>query len=231
MSCSACGADLEPDAGRCKQCGKVVGEVNRCPQCSAVAGLSEIAPDHYVCVACGAKRPAKVGTVVLRSYAEALERGAKRRFWTAWLVITSGVVLALAALATGALLWGPLEMASAGQITIALGAALLGLHLWAGQRLRRQVTEMKNAALERRLVQEVRSHGAGLTPELAAAALSQDLDEIDQLLTELAKRGRLQLDVLDDGNLRYRVPRGSLAPPPPPGVMDDEDELSHEGSG
>lgn len=223
MSCPTCGTELEPGAARCTQCGKVLGEANRCPHCAAVAGLEEVLPDRYRCMACGKNRASKVGTVVLRSYAETLESSAQRRYWTAWLLLLSGVLLAGAAWVAAVALWWVLDRALAGQLAAAVGFVLLGLHLWAARQLRRQVAELRAAALERRLVQEVRSYSTGVTPERAAAALQQDLDQVDQLLTGLAKRGRLELDVLDDGNLRYRVPQGSLAPPPPSAEGADED--------
>lgn len=224
MNCSACGTELEEGAGRCSQCGKVQGEVNRCFSCQVIAGVNEVAMDRYACAACGATRAVRPGTVVLSSYAETLERGAQYRRWLSFLLLGTGLVLGLAGLAIAGILLA-VNLSSA-LLVGTLGLVIFGAHVWTARRLRRQVREMRLAALERRLLQEVRIYSAGLSPERVAASLHEDLDQVDQVLTGLAKRGRLTLDVTDDGSLRYRVAQNSLAPAPPPPVEQEAQEQS-----
>lgn len=229
MNCTACGAELENGAGQCPQCGKVQGEVNRCFSCGVIAGVNEVAMDRYACSACGASRPVRPGTVILSSFAETLEQGARRRKWTAYLLFGTGGVLGAAGLAVAGI-FAALDVSGAAMAAV-FGLLIFAGHLLTGRRLLRQVAEMQAAALERRLLREVRLYSAGISPERVAASLHEDLDEVDKVLTGLAKRGRLLLDVTDEGSLRYRVAQGSLAPPPPPGAAITEPANADEQRG
>ena len=60
-------------------------------------------------------------------------------------------------------------------------------------------------ALRRRVLQAARSDQRGVTLEMAAQVSQQPLEVVDGLLTDLARRGTLDMDIDDEGTIHYRV--------------------------
>ncbi|MDH5671399.1 MAG: hypothetical protein OEZ06_04570 [Myxococcales bacterium] len=192
---------------QCSTCGKVYGEQNRCPSCHAIAAVSEHGPGDYVCAACSAPRVRTRSTPVDSDFADALARKATRDRVLSYVFLPVGALSSLVGLGLGsaALAWLEGGFRSAGLVvgSIALGIGVLGL--WVAGRALRSARALGERVRDARLMLHAGRSQDGVTAGDAARLLRLDEAAADAALTELAKKGQLDLAVDDVGTVRYRV--------------------------
>lgn len=203
VSCPTCGAPRAQGDNRCAQCKQVFGEVNRCRACGALAAANEVDGGRLLCAACGAPRERLPGTVVDSDLADLLTRRARSAGLLGSLFRVAAVGAALFGLSAGGL-QAAFDLGSPALTMVVFVVGAVGLFVLGGRSHSRKGV-LLDQALERRLLAEVGQHAGGATVERVAAELAQPTARVDASLTQLAKRGRLALDVDDAGTLRYRV--------------------------
>ncbi len=210
--CPTCDTRIVAGSSRCPGCGKVFGEDNRCGACGAHAAVRETAPASYVCAACGAPRQRLPGTVVDSDLAKELDRraGRSRFLGTVLGVVSSGVALVgltIAGISAAFLPSGwDLGFGLFGGLVLLLGVA--GMR--SAQRSSKSASGYQSSAVEEKLLLTAQRQGGAVTVTQAARALSMAEPAADAVLTRLAKEGRVQMDVDDEGVIRYRVDTSEL---------------------
>jgi len=203
MACDSCGGKRDGGFGPCASCGAVRGEDNRCAACQALAGVREDAPDRYACLACGAPRRLRPNTHVSLDFVGELESRAKMARLTSRIMFGMAAIIGVGSLAIGGLL--ALGSATAGAVLILLGGGVAGASALFARSKAGAAQQDDAMAARRRLLAVVRSTPRGVTVEDATRAARQDPQQVDALLTELAKAGSVDMDVDDNGTIRYRV--------------------------
>lgn len=203
IECSSCGAQRDGGFGPCGACGAVRGDDNRCASCKALAGVREVSPDSFVCLACAAPRRLRRGTHVSTDFVAELDSRARMARLTSRIMNGFAVLAAMASLAVA----GVIGLASGigAMIPLLVGAAVAGGAVWFARVRGLAATADEAMALERRVLQAVRAEPGGVTVEAAVRATRKAQPVVDGLLTDLARRGSVDMDIDDDGTIRYRV--------------------------
>jgi len=203
--CAACDAAIPSGRDRCPNCGKVYGEWNRCPSCRAIAAVHEARRGVYVCAACSAPRKRQRGTPVDSQFADELWRRSLMTRVGSWALLPVGAgLLGLSAMVLGV---GQIFEAAVAYASVFGGVlGVLGISaLYFARRLGRRARALTEQARREKLLSHVMRARAAITAGEAAQALHLRPIEADAALTDLAKSGRIDLDVDDAGTVRYRV--------------------------
>jgi hypothetical protein len=195
-----------PGEVRCRQCGTTYGDDNYCPRCHNTTGVQATA-DGYRCLACGAPRERKPGTLVVPEGSGALGmfggRFARRGGALAMRVL-GGLAMA------GALLVGAGFAYVGGSIGLVLGAALGLVGVGVGALLFRGASKQSAAAdaeertrRELALVALAESRGGVLTVTDVSKAFGIGASEADAALTAMADGSRVAVEVTTDGRVQY----------------------------
>lgn len=201
--CPTCGAGVEEGAAQCPQCKQVFGEANRCDACGALAAAREEAEGRLVCAACGAPRSRLAGTVVLSTYGDSLKQQSRMALIWSWVLRLGAVGAGVFGAAVGGL-QSLFDLGSPALTAGAFVAGAIGL-FFLGGRQRAKSLRLQDVALTRQLLSEVGQLRQGVTAAGAAGALDAPVAEVDAQLEALAKRGEVEMDVDDEGTIRYRV--------------------------
>ena len=203
--CVACDTAIPAGRDRCPGCGKVYGEWNRCPSCHAIAAVHEARRGFYVCAACSAPRSRQHGTPVDSQFADELSQRSWMTRAGSWALWPLGIVsfgVATIALGIGQLFESTIPYATAfGGLFGVLGVTTL----FFARRLGKRAQALRAQARQERVLSHVMRARAAITAGEAAQALHIRAVEADAALTELAKTGKLDLDVDERGTVRYRV--------------------------
>jgi hypothetical protein len=203
--CVACDTAIPAGRDRCPGCGKVYGEWNRCPSCHAIAALHEARRGFYVCAACSAPRTRQRGTPVDSQFADELSQRSwltRAGSWALWPLGIGFSSVAAIALGIGQIFESTVAYASAfGGVLGVLGVTTL----YFARRLGKRAQALRAQARQERVLGHVMRARAAITAGEAAQALHIRAVEADAALTELAKTGKLDLDVDERGTVRYRV--------------------------
>jgi hypothetical protein len=203
--CVACDTTIPSGRDRCPGCGKVYGEWNRCPSCHAIAAVHEARRGVYVCAACSAPRSRQHGTPVDSQFADELSQRSwltRAGSWALWPLGFAFFGVAALALGVGQLFESTVAYASAfGGVLGVLGVTTL----FYARRLSKRAQALREQARQERVLGHVMRARAAITAGEAAQALRIRAVEADAALTELAKTGKIDLDVDERGTVRYRV--------------------------
>ena len=201
-TCPSCGSAVPEGSARCPACSKVLSDDSRCPKCGSTAPVNEVGLGRYACAMCGGERTLGEGTVVATSLADNLLRRARNLRLAMWVFRLLGV----GSLAVGAVVGGLLTLlSSTGAVLAGVGFAGLAVSSWwLSRRLGKDAATQLDAARDHRLLSAGAQH-TGVTAATAARVLAIGEGEADAALTQLAKQGKMELDVDDDGVVRYRV--------------------------
>lgn len=210
-ACPSCGAAGGAGTGPCPACGAVTGEHNHCPACQAYAGVREVEGGRYLCMACAAPRPRLARTHVAEHLGTALATRAGRARTVSRFAYGGAALIALGGAGLAGLLRA-LGLGTGAAVAALLAAGVsVGAYLF-GRGRARAAREAGEAALEAHLLSLAAGGDGGVTAEGAARATARLPAEVDGVLTVLAKRGRVEMDVDDEGTIRYRVaPQDALA--------------------
>ncbi|MEO7330440.1 MAG: hypothetical protein ABI193_17830 [Minicystis sp.] len=214
-----------------------------CPNCRQDAPTVVRGVSAY-CTACGAPRSLLQNTPVNVAGKPSTVGGSVAGVF-GWVVLLGGLTVAAM---LGALLQAIFTAGIVGYvfgIPIALLSLVMGLSLIFGGRKLRQSGEAKSKSAHEEAIFAIaqRRQGTVLAADVARA-LSMTEAEADALLTDLAKRpdGKVTLEVDDNGELRYMVPRFAPAmrvaaqpaprvrvePTPPSAELLETEELSED---
>ena len=178
-----------------------------CPHCKQEAPTIVRGLRAY-CTACGAPRSLLGGETPVNVAGHPSRLGGGVANVLGWFVLLGG---ALTALAIGALfqaLWptvilGYVVGGFLGGMSLLFGLGLI----FGGRKLQQSGDERSRSAREQAVFALAGRHGGAITAHELARALAIPEPEADALLTAMAKRpdGRVNLEVEDDGTLRYTV--------------------------
>ena len=190
-------------------------DADRCPHCGARAVLLPSATLRWACGVCGGARvlglagPPDATTVAgLVGARQARAAAFGWRVAVVALLVTSGMVLAVAALIA-------LASRTAGLVLAAVGIAFAVLALsLRGRRARALAAAARDldAAYAGAAETIARARGGSLTAADLARVMKIDEPTAEAILTSLSVQSRVRVDVGDDAQLQYRADAGELEP-------------------
>ncbi len=196
--CERCSAPLpSADATRCRACGAVRGEDNYCASCGNHTPVQARYGGAYACILCGANRTRGPGTVVVNGDLLGLSRNTQSGLVMAGgaggiAMGVLGAVAAVAVLGVPGLLFGGVSAL----VGVGGGLGLIAL----GRRARREAPPAVGKA---ELVALAEEHGGALYTRDVARAFKLEAEAAEQALTAITDGTEVDLEVTDDGELRW----------------------------